>query len=102
MKLNILAASLLATIPAVALAQTAADLKNAANTPDKVLTYGMSYSQQRFSTLKQIDKQTVKRLVPAWTYSFDNNRGEESQAMVMDGILYITSHDKTVAINVAT
>jgi alcohol dehydrogenase (cytochrome c) len=62
----------------------------------------MSYSQQRFSTLKQIDKQTVKRLVPAWSYSLDNNTGEESQALVLDGVVYITSHDKTVAINAET
>jgi len=98
----LLAALLTISIPAAAFAQSAADLKNAANTPEKILTYGMSYSQQRFSTLKQIDKQSVKRLVPAWTYSFDNNTGEESQAMVLDGIMYITSHDKTAAINVET
>jgi alcohol dehydrogenase (cytochrome c) len=98
----LLAALLTISIPAAAFAQSAADLKNAANTPEKILTYGMSYSQQRFSTLKQIDKQSVKRLVPAWTYSFDSNTGEESQAMVLDGIMYITSHDKTAAINVET
>jgi alcohol dehydrogenase (cytochrome c) len=103
MKSGILLASLLTiSIPTLAFAQSAADLKNAANTPEKILTYGMSYSQQRFSTLKQIDKQTVKRLVPAWIYSFDNNTGEESQAMVLNGVMYITSHDKTVAINVET
>src|SRR5215510_6147607 len=88
------------SLPALAFAQSAADLKNAANTPDKVLTYGMSYSQQRFSTLTQINRQTVKRLVPAWAYSLDDSNKEESQALVMDGIIYITAHDKTVAINV--
>ena len=89
-------------IPAVAAAQSMADLRNAANTPDRVLTYGMNYSQQRFSTLIQINKQTVNRLVPAWAYSFDNNTGEESQALVMDGVMYITTHDKTVALDAAT
>jgi alcohol dehydrogenase (cytochrome c) len=85
-----------------ALAQSAADLGNAAKTPDRVLTYGMSYSQQRFSPLKQIDRQTVKRLVPAWSYSLDSSNGEESQALVMDGVMYITSHDKTVALDART
>jgi alcohol dehydrogenase (cytochrome c) len=102
MKRILLASLLSISLPTLALAQSAADLNNAANTPDKVLTYGMSYSQQRFSTLKDINRDTVKRLVPAWTYSFDNNTGEESQALVMDGVIYITSHDKTVAINVET
>ena len=95
-------ASLLMSLPTLAFAQSAADLKNAANTPDKVLTYGMSYSQQRFSTLTQISRGTVKRLVPTWAYSLDDSNKEESQALVMDGVIYITAHDKTAAINVET
>src|ERR1700674_4154920 len=103
MKRLIVVASLLTiAFPALAFAQSAADLRNAAKTPDRILTYGMSYSQQRFSPLKEIDRQTVKRLVPAWSYSLDSSNGEESQALVMDGVIYITSHDKTVAINVET
>ena len=88
--------------PALALAQSDADLRNAAKTTDRILTYGMSYSQQRFSPLKQIDRQSVKRLVPAWSYSLDSSNGEESQALVMDGVMYITSHDKTVALDAVT
>jgi hypothetical protein len=43
-------ASLLAiACPALSLAQSDSDLRNAAKTPDRILTYGMSYSQQRFS-----------------------------------------------------
>ena len=102
MKRILIASPLTISLPTLAFAQSAADLKNAANTPDKVLTYGMSYSQQRFSTLRQINRQTVQRLVPAWAYSLDDSNKEESQALVMDGVIYITSHDKTVAINVET
>jgi alcohol dehydrogenase (cytochrome c) len=91
-----------AMVPALAYAQSDAELRNAAKTPDRVLTYGMSYSQQRFSPLTQITRETVSRLVPAWAYSLDNDTGEESQPMVRDGILYITSQNKTVAIDVAT
>ena len=48
MKPAILFASLLSmTLPGLAFAQSAADLKNAAKTPDRILTYGMSYSHQR-------------------------------------------------------
>src|SRR5258706_12886911 len=100
MKPLVISASLLTIVfTSFALAQNAADLSHAANTPDRVLTYGMSYSQQRFSPLKQIDRQTVKRLVPAWSYSLDSSNGEESQALVMDGVMYITSHAKTVALD---
>src|SRR5690348_10253620 len=102
MKRALIIAALMAMGPAVAFAQSAADLKNAANTPDRVLTYGMSYSQQRFSTLTQINRQTVGRLVPAWSYSLESNNGEESQALVLDGVMYITSHDKTVALDAVT
>jgi alcohol dehydrogenase (cytochrome c) len=94
--------ALMTMCPAVAFAQSAADLKNAANTPDRVLTYGMSYSQQRFSTLTRINRQTVNRLVPAWSYSLESNNGEESQALVLNGVMYITSHDKTVALDAIT
>src|SRR5215470_9239053 len=91
-----------AVVPTLALAQSDADLRNAAKTTDRILTYGMSYSQQRFSPLTQIDRGSVKRLVPAWTYSLDSSNGEESQALVMDGVMYITSHDKTVALDAVT
>src|SRR5262249_13254440 len=102
MKRTAIASLIMMSLPTLAFAQSAQDLRNAANTPDKVLIYGMSYSQQRFSPLTQINKQTVGRLVPAWAYSLDDSNKEESQAMVMDGVIYITAHDKTVAIDVKT
>ncbi|HLQ25024.1 MAG TPA: PQQ-dependent dehydrogenase, methanol/ethanol family [Acidiferrobacterales bacterium] len=89
-------------VPAAALAQSDADLRNAATDPSAVLTYGMSYGQQRFSPLTRINRQTVKRLVPAWTYSMAANYGEESQPLLKDGVIYVTSHDKTVALDALT
>ena len=65
MKSVLYAALLSATMPVAALAQTADELKDTEKTPQHVLTYGMSYSQQRFSPLNQINRETVKRLVPA-------------------------------------
>jgi alcohol dehydrogenase (cytochrome c) len=91
-----------ACLPAAAFAQSADEIKNAAATPQNVLTYGMSYSQQRFSPLDQINRQTVKRLVPAWSYSMDNNTGEESQPLIYDGVMYVTSQNKTVAVDALT
>jgi glucose dehydrogenase len=63
---------------------------------------GWGYNAQRFSPLTQISRQTVKRLVPAWFYSLDNNRGEEGQPLVKDGVIYITSYNKTVAVDALT
>ena len=47
---TVLASLAAIALPALAFAQSDADLRNAAKTPDRILTYGMSYSHQRFST----------------------------------------------------
>ncbi len=100
---TLLFAALLSTaLPVAALAQTADEIKNAEKTPQNVLTYGMSYSQQRFSPLTRINRDTVKRLVPAWSYSLNNNTGEESQPLVYNGVIYVTSQNKTVAVDALT
>jgi len=98
----LLTALLCAAFPAGALAQTADELKNDHNTPGDVLTYGMGYSQQRYSPLDKINKQNVKRLVPAWSYSLSDNRGQEAQPLLKDGVLYLTDHEKTVAVDAMT
>ncbi|MDB5904980.1 MAG: hypothetical protein JWM26_3858, partial [Betaproteobacteria bacterium] len=41
-------------------AQSLSDLANDGKNTDNVLTYGMGYSQNRYSSLKQIDKRNVK------------------------------------------
>lgn len=99
---SVLCAALLVTCSAAARAQSADELLNAEKTPQNVLTYGMGYSQQRFSPLTQINRDTVKRLVPAWSYSMNNNTGEESQPLVYDGVVYVTSQNKTVAVDALT
>jgi alcohol dehydrogenase (cytochrome c) len=102
MKLSLVAAFLSAALPVVALAQTTEDLVNDEKTPGDVLTYGMGYAQHRYSPLTQIDRDTVKRLVPAWSYSMSDNRGLEAQALVKDGVIYLTDHEKTVAVDALT
>jgi alcohol dehydrogenase (cytochrome c) len=59
----------------------------------------MGYSQQRYSPLTHINRDNVKRLVPAWSYSMADNRGQEAQPLVKDGIIYLTDHEKTVALD---
>jgi alcohol dehydrogenase (cytochrome c) len=99
---TLLAALVSAAIPISALAQTADDLKNDQNTPGDILTYGMGYGLQRFSPLNRINRDNVKRLVPAWSYSMADNNGQQSHALIKDGVLYITDHAKTVALDALT
>jgi alcohol dehydrogenase (cytochrome c) len=64
-----------------------------ATTPTSVLTNGLGLQGQRFSPLKEIDKSNVASLVPAWSFSFggEKQRGQEAQALVHDGVIYITA-----------
>ena len=85
-----------------AMAQTNDELVKGAADTNNVLNHGMGYNLQRFSTLKQINKDTVKHLVPVWNYSFDDNRSEESQPLVYKGVLYVTTNSATMAIDAKT
>src|SRR5579859_1501838 len=98
----IAAAVVMAMFAGAASAQTLDDLKNDGKNPDNVLTYGMGYGLNRYSPLKQIDKVTVKRLVPIWNLSLDNPWGEQAQPLVLDGVMYVTNAKATVAIDVGT
>jgi alcohol dehydrogenase (cytochrome c) len=96
----VVALLLLAGTPAWS--QTSEDLRNDGRNTDNVLTYGMGYHQNRYSTLKDINKETVKRLVPAWSVSLGSNYGEQAQPLVHDGIMFVTNADATIAIDVAS
>ncbi|MBL8348793.1 MAG: PQQ-dependent dehydrogenase, methanol/ethanol family [Burkholderiaceae bacterium] len=97
------AAAALATLAApAAMAQSAAALTADATTPGDVLTYGMGYNNQRYSPLKQIDAGNVGKLVPKWSYSLNNPQGQESQPIVHEGVMYVTTHSATMAIDPLT
>jgi quinohemoprotein ethanol dehydrogenase len=55
------------------------------------MTYGRTYSEQRFSPLKTIDEQSVSKLGLAWSYDLDTLRGVEATPLVKDGVMYGTS-----------
>ena len=78
-----------------------ADGNKGSNT-DNVLTYGMGYHQQRYSPLKQITKKNIKKLVPVWSLSLNNNVGEQAQPMIYNGVMYVTNVQQTVAIDIKT
>ena len=81
---------------------TQSDLaRDGANT-DNVLTYGMGYSQNRYSPLAQINKSNVKRMVPVWSLGLENNFGEQAQPLILDGVMYVSNAKWTVAIDAST
>jgi alcohol dehydrogenase (cytochrome c) len=101
-KLKCLALISACAIAGAAFAQTANDLKADHKTAGDILTYGMGYNNQRFSALKQINKDNVGKLSAKWAYSLNNPQSHESQPMVYDGVMYITTHDSTAALDPLT
>ena len=83
-------------------AQTADQLSKGATDTSNVLNYGMGYNLQRFSPLTQVNRDNAKDLVPVWNYSFADDRSEESQPLVYQGVIYVTTHNATMAVDVKT
>ncbi len=98
----LLGSAVLLTALGPAQAQSIDDLKRDAATPGDVLTYGMGYNNQRYSTLKQIDTGNAGKLRPVWAYSLNNPQSQESQPIVYQGVMYVTTHNSTVALNPVT
>src|SRR6266705_563621 len=102
MRRSALVAAVLLLFATATSAQTLDDLKNDGKNSDNILTYGMGYQQHRYSPLNQINKSNLKRLVPVWNVSLDNNWGEQAQPLVYNGVMYVTNARHTVAIDVGT
>lgn len=64
--------------------------------------YGLSQDLQRHSNLTQINDSNVQQLKPAWVLSLGDNRGQQSQPLIIDGTMYVTTHNATFAINAKT
>ena len=69
------------------------DIVNDANTPGDVVSYGMGTQGQRYSNLRKINASNVKKLVPAYSFSYggEKQRGQEGQPLVSNGKLFITA-----------
>jgi quinohemoprotein ethanol dehydrogenase len=71
--------------------------------PGNWMSYGRSYSEQRFSPLKAVNDQNANQLGLAWDYDLDTHRGQEATPLVIDGVMYFTTAwSKVVALNAAT
>jgi alcohol dehydrogenase (cytochrome c) len=85
-----------------ALAQTMDELLNDGKNTDNVLTLSMGLARQNYSPLNQINKNTVKRLVPVWSTSLMNDLGELAAPVVHNGVIYAINGKWTFAIDVET
>jgi quinohemoprotein ethanol dehydrogenase len=54
-------------------------------------SYGMDYSETRFSRLNQINASNVKELGLMWSYNLESTRGVEATPIVIDGIMYVSA-----------
>lgn len=81
----------------------AARITDADREPGNWLTYGRTYSEQRFSPLKQFTDQNVQQLGLVWYFDLEVRRGQESTPLVVDGVMYFTTAwSKVVALDAAT
>src|SRR5579871_2830327 len=102
MKKMLLLAAMLGTWPGYSLAQTMEELINDGKNTDNVLNHSMGLDRKSYSSLKQINKSNVKRLVPVWSTSLMNDWGELSSPTVYNGVIYAINGKWTFAIDVET
>jgi quinohemoprotein ethanol dehydrogenase len=68
-----------------------ARIANADAEPGNWLSYGRTYSEQRYSPLAKINDKNASRLGLAWFADLDTNRAQEATPLVVDGVMYITT-----------
>ncbi|MBT3145296.1 PQQ-dependent methanol/ethanol family dehydrogenase [Neptunomonas phycophila] len=90
---------------AVTAGVTDQEILNDQATTEDVISNGMGLRGQRYSPLTKVNGDTVKDLRPVWAFSFggEKQRGQESQPIVKDGVMYVTaSYSRVFAIDVKT
>jgi alcohol dehydrogenase (cytochrome c) len=83
-------------------AQSIKDLERDAASHGDVLTYGNGWGQQRHSTLNQVNTRNAKDLSPVWALSLNHTANASTQPLLMDGTLYVSLHDATLAVDALT
>lgn len=59
--------------------------------PGNWMSHGRTYSEQRYSGLKQVKDSNVRDLGLAWSFDLETERGIEATSIVVDGVMYLTS-----------
>ncbi len=101
---RVLASGLLVicSFAAAAAAQTADELNNDGRNPNNVVTQSMGFDRKSYSPLRQINKATVRKLVPIWSTALSNDEGELAAPTVYNGVMYVINGKWTFAIDVET
>lgn len=105
--------ALIAAAALVAFAQKSrqvddAVLKSGSKSGDEWVSYGVNWSEQRYSPLKQIDASNIDKLGLAWTYDIPVAPGnyqahQEATPLVFNGVLYsITPWSIVYAVDLKT
>ena len=97
-----LCATLLGFWAAPGWTQTTEELVNDGKNTENVVTQSMGYDRKSYSSLKQITKGNVKRLVPIWNSSLMNDQGELAAPTIYNGVMYVINGKWTFAIDVET
>ncbi len=73
------------------------------NEPDQWLTTGRDFGKSHYSSLDQINRETVGRLGFAWDYALGTSRGLEATPIMVDGVLYTSgTTGRAYALDAAT
>lgn len=81
------------------------DIANDDKSTSDVLSYGLGLHANRYSTLDKINVDNVGKMKAKWAFSFgdERQRGQEGQALVHDGVIYITgSYSRMFALDTKT
>ncbi|SDX32503.1 PQQ-dependent methanol/ethanol family dehydrogenase [Marinobacter mobilis] len=103
MKYSVSALALAVSLGAHAV--TDEDIMNDHTTTDDVVSYGMGLQGQRYSPMTTLNSSNVQNLQPVWAFAFggEKMRGQESQPMVKDGVMYVSaSYSRVYAIDAMT
>ncbi|MBX5463706.1 MAG: PQQ-binding-like beta-propeller repeat protein, partial [Steroidobacteraceae bacterium] len=70
---------------------TAERLLNAENEPGQWMTYGGTYSEQRFSPLTKINSGNVSTLGLQWYADYETNQNQHGSPLYIDGVIYVST-----------
>jgi glucose dehydrogenase len=59
--------------------------------PGNWLSYGRTYSEQRYSPLARINDQNARSLGLAWFADLDTNRAQEATPLIVVGVMYVST-----------
>jgi alcohol dehydrogenase (cytochrome c) len=65
-------------------------------------TYNGDWSGNRYSTLREIDTASVRRLAAAWMFPVSNARHLEGTPVVVDGTMFVTTANEAYALDAQT